>query len=93
MSPKKKAVLKKSPKPEAKKKPLTDLEILEAIQAEILERLKSEGYQPKIADLLRVLDSKAKLKLSNPGKKTFWDLIDQLRQEELGEKDDEENKH
>ena len=90
MRAKKKAARKRSKKRSSQKDSITDLEILEMVQAEILERLQSEDYQPKVADLLRVLDSKAKLKLSDPGKKTFWELIDQIRREELGDENEEE---
>lgn len=70
----------------------TDLEILQEIQDEIYERLKSGDYQPKVADLIKVLDEKLKLKmrLSDDGKKAFWDLIEQIRSEELGGDDEEE---
>jgi hypothetical protein len=86
---KKKAAGKRSKKRSSQRDSLTDLEILEMIQIEILERLQGEDYQPKVADLLRVLDSKAKLKLSDPGKKIFWDLIDEIRREELGDDNEE----
>ena len=90
MRAKKKAARNHTKKRSSQKDTLSDLEILEMIQAEILERLQSDDYQPKVADLLRVLDSKAKLKLSDPGKKTFWELIDQIRREELGDDNEEE---
>lgn len=68
---------------------LGDLEILEELQRDIMEKLKRNDYEPKIADLLRVLDSKAKLKLPETGKQRFWELIDQMRREELQENEDE----
>jgi hypothetical protein len=70
----------------------SDLEILQEIQDEIYEKLKSSDYQPRVADLIKVLDEKLKLKmrLSDDGKKAFWDLIEQIRSEELGGDDEEE---
>jgi len=67
----------------------SDLETLEKLQADILKRLNENDFQAKVADFLKVLDFKTKLKLSNPGKKTFWDLIDQIRKEELREEDED----
>lgn len=78
---------KKTASRKVKKSPQTlfsDLEILEELQRDILKRLKISECEPKVADLLRVLDSKAKLKLPERGKQKFWELIDQIRKEELG---------
>jgi hypothetical protein len=71
------------------KKNLSDLEILEKLQADILRHLNQSDFQAKVADFLKVLDYKTKLKLSDSGKKTFWDLIEQIRKEELGEKNED----
>ena len=88
MSRKKKGRLIKTKKEVSVEKLLSDMEILEELQRDILKKLKRNDYEPKIADLLRVLDSKAKLKLPETGKQRFWELIDQIRKEEL--KNDEE---
>lgn len=86
-SSKKKSIRKKS-----KAQVKTDLEILQELQEEILEKLRSSDYQPKIADFLRVLDFKTKLKLPVSEKQKFWELLDQLRREEL-KTDEEDNEN
>lgn len=83
MSGKKRGRLVKKKEEVSVEKLLSDLEILEELQRDILKKLKRNDYEPKIADLLRVLDSKAKLKLPETGKQKFWELIDQIRREEL----------
>ena len=86
--PSKKQSVRKKSKARAK----TDLEILQELQEEILEKLRASDYQPRIADFLRVLDFKTKLKLPVSEKQKFWDLLDQLRREELETKEeDDEN--
>jgi flagellar motility protein MotE (MotC chaperone) len=88
----KKASRKSARKKSKEKCRQSDLEILQEIQDEIYERLKSSDYQPKVADLIKVLDEKLKLRmrLSEDGKKAFWDLIEQIRSEELGGDDEDE---
>lgn len=85
----KKRAKRKKVKEVSVEKLLGDLEILEELQRDIMEKLKRSDYEPKIADLLKVLDSKAKLKLPETGKQRFWELIDQMRKDELKENEDE----
>jgi len=72
------------------KKNLTDIEILEKLQIRILNKLRGEKFQPKVADFLKVIDFKLKLKCTGPEKQKIWDLIEQIRKEELEEYDDED---
>ncbi|MBD3216632.1 MAG: hypothetical protein GF310_00055 [candidate division Zixibacteria bacterium] len=92
MASKKKASAKKT-KGNKKAAPskLSDLEVLQEIQDDIFLRLKEGDYQPKVADLIRVLENKHKLKLrlKGDGKKNFWDLVEQIRREELEGNDEE----
>ena len=92
MASKKRASAKKTKrKKTAAPSKLSDLEVLQEIQDDIFSRLKEGDYQPKVADLIRVLENKHKLKLrlKGDGKKNFWDLVEQIRREEL-EGDEEE---
>ncbi len=66
----------------------TDLDILEEIQAKIVEELRSKEINPRVADLLKALELKIKLKLSQNDKEKIWKLINQLRGEELPADDD-----
>jgi hypothetical protein len=90
---KKRARAKKGRKKKAGSSELSDLEVLQKIQDDIFRKLKEGEFQPKVADLIRVLENKHKLKLKllGDGKKNFWDLVEQIRREELGGDDEEEN--
>ncbi len=67
-----------------------DLDILEEIQAKIVEELRTKEINPRVADLLKALELKIKLKLSQNDKEKIWKLINQLRGEELPADDDTE---
>jgi hypothetical protein len=68
------------PKPEPKK---SDLEVLEELQQKILQELREKEINPKVGDLLKALELKMKLKLPERDKERIWELINQLRKEEL----------
>lgn len=70
----------------AKKEGSSDLEILEEIQKKIVEELRSKEIKPRVGDLLKALELKMKLKLSENEREKIWELINQLRQEELSSK-------
>lgn len=65
------------------RRPPSDLEVLEEIQAKIVEELRSKEINPRVGDLLKALELKLKLKLSEQQKEKIWELINQLRAEEL----------
>ncbi len=65
-----------------------DLDILEEIQAKIVEELRNKEINPRVADLLKALELKIKLRLSQNNKEKIWKLINQLRGEELPAVDD-----
>jgi len=90
---KKRAPAKKRVKKKTGSSELSDLEVLQQIQDDIFRKLKEGEYQPKVADLIRVLENKHKLKLKllGDGKRNFWDLVEQIRREELGGDDEEED--
>ena len=72
----------------AKKRP-SDLEVLEEIQDKIIEELRSKEINPKVGDLLKALELKMKLKLPEEEKQKIWELINQLRKEELSSEAEE----
>ncbi len=66
----------------------TDLEILEELQEKIVNELRRKEINPRIGDLLKALELKMKLKLSEQDKEKIWELINQIRGEELKDKED-----
>lgn len=77
----------KTTRKRSKKRP-SDSEMLEEIllmfHQKIHEQFKEEGYEPKVADFLKVLEMKYKLKLSGDGKEKILEIIEKLRKAELG---------
>ncbi len=69
--------------PQTPKKRPSDLEVLEEIQDKIIEELRGKEINPKVGDLLKALELKLKLKLPEEEKQKIWELINQLRKEEL----------
>ena len=67
----------------------SDLEILEEIQQKIVEELRKKEINPRVGDLLKALELKLKLKLSENERAKIWELINQLREEELSSKEEE----
>ena len=70
---------KKNPKPNQP----SDLEVLEEIQQKIVDELRSKKINPRVSDLLKALELKLKLQLPANEKEKIWELINQLREEEL----------
>ncbi len=64
----------------------SDLEMLEKLQKDIFEQLDLKKTKPKVGDLLKALELKLKLKLPDAEKEKIWELINQLREEELSSK-------
>ncbi len=60
-----------------------DLEVLEELQDRIMQELREKEINPKVGDLLKALELKLKLKLPEDEKTKIWELINQLRKEEL----------
>ncbi len=78
---------RKTTRKRSKKRP-SDSEMLEEIllmfHQKIHEQLKEEDYKPKVADFLKVLEMKYKLKLTGDGKEKILEIIEILRKAELG---------
>jgi hypothetical protein len=62
---------------------LDDLEILEDLKKMIYEAIKNKKSQPKVGDLLKVIELKRKLAVSGKAEKKFWDMINSIRKDEL----------
>jgi hypothetical protein len=61
----------------------SDLDLLEELQDRIMQELREKEINPKVGDLLKALELKLKLKLPQDEKAKIWELINQLRKEEL----------
>jgi len=70
----------------------SDIEVLEELQQKILDELRDKEINPKVGDLLKALELKAKLKLPDDEKEKIWELINQLRAEELTKKEKKRRK-
>lgn|GEM_PF-3062590 len=71
---------------------LSDFEFLQEIQARLGSKLKVQDLEPKLADLLKVIELKYKIKDESEKEKVFWDLVDELVNEELEKGDNPEQK-
>lgn len=61
----------------------TDMEILEEVRARIVKELRKSEFKPRVSDLLKLLELKLKMKLTESDKEKLWELINQIRSEEL----------
>ena len=66
-----------------------DLELLEEILAKIAQELRNNEIKPRVSDLLKALELKLKMKLTERDKEKLWELIDQIRSEELPDNSDD----
>jgi hypothetical protein len=62
----------------------SDFEMIEDILRRIHERLKDKDFEPKVGDLLKVLEMKHKLKLAENAKEATRELVEEIREDELG---------
>jgi hypothetical protein len=65
---------------------ISDLRLLEMLINKFIEKLEKNGFVPKVQDALKAIQLKQKLAQTSEAERIFWELIDQLRAEELGRK-------
>jgi len=65
------------------KRPKTDLEILQKLKDAFMDQLENGEIKLKVGDLLKVLEIQKKLKSDSSAEEKFWEIIEQIRQEEL----------
>jgi hypothetical protein len=70
----------------AEKGQISDLRLLEMLINKFIEKLEKNGFVPKVQDALKAIQLKQKLAQTSEAERIFWELIDQLRAEELGRK-------
>lgn len=66
---------------------ISDLRLLELLISKFIEKLEKNGFEPKAQDALKAIQLKQKLAQTSEAEKIFWELIDQLKKEELGQGD------
>jgi len=64
-------------------KKIDDLDILEDLKLTIYNAIINKKPQPKVGDLLKVIELKRKLSVEGKGEKKFWNMVNKIRQEEL----------
>lgn len=63
----------------------TDLELVEDLLDRCWQEVGATDLNPKMTDIVRLLEFKNKLRSSAEAEKTFWALINRIRHEELTE--------
>jgi hypothetical protein len=63
---------------------ISDLRLLDMLINKFLEKLEKNDFEPKVQDALKAIQLKLKLAQSSEAEKIFWELIDQLKKEEIG---------
>lgn len=79
----KKKIKSKSSSKKADSQTISDLRLLELLINKFIEKLEKNGFEPKVQDALKAIQLKQKLAQTSEAEKIFWELIDQLRKEEL----------
>ncbi len=74
-----------------KTKQISDLRLLELLINKFIEKLEKNGFEPKVQDALKAIQLKQKLAQTSEAENIFWELIDQLRKEELGKRSSKED--
>jgi len=64
---------------------ISDWELLEDFQKKLATKVKGVGLGNKLTDLLKILELKYKIKDESQKEKIFWELVEDLRREVLGE--------
>jgi hypothetical protein len=62
---------------------ISDLRLLELLINKFIEKLEKNGFEPKVQDALKAIQLKQKLAQTSEAEKIFWELIGQLKKEEL----------
>lgn len=75
---------KKTPiKKPAKQQFKTDQEMLDYIKKSIMDQIQDDPHTLKVGDLLKILEIQKKLSSDSKAEEKFWEVIEQIRQEEL----------
>jgi DNA-binding transcriptional regulator GbsR (MarR family) len=61
----------------------TDQELLDYLKETIAEQIQHGKINLKVGDLLKILEIQKKLSSDSGAQERFWEIIEQIRQEEL----------
>ena len=64
---------------------ISDWELLQSLQENLASNLKSKDLGKKLSDLLKIVELKYKIKDESQREKIFWEMVEDLRKEVLGE--------
>ena len=62
---------------------MNDLDILQDLRNRLFDAITNNEKQPKVGDLLKVIELKRKLAVAGKSEQDFWNMIDSLRKKEL----------
>ncbi|MFH1699175.1 MAG: hypothetical protein ABIE07_01195 [Candidatus Zixiibacteriota bacterium] len=62
----------------------SDKELLDFLKNTIVDQIDEGKISLKVGDLLRILEIQKKLSSDNDSEAKFWEIIEKIRQEELG---------
>jgi len=63
--------------------PMTDQEILEMAKQQIADKIIAREIEWKAGDLMKILEIQKKLSTDKNAEDKFWQMIEEIRQEEL----------
>ena len=64
---------------------VSDWELLEDFQRRLASKLETKYLEKKLSDLLKIVELKYKIKDESQKEKIFWEMVEDLRKEVLGE--------
>lgn len=62
------------------------LDFIEKLIRKIIQKLETEDYDVKVSDALRAIQLKEELKPAGEKERIFWELIEEIKKEELSGK-------
>ncbi len=62
---------------------IPELRLMEMLINKFIQKLEKNGFEPKVQDVLKAVQLKQKLAKTSEAEKMFWELIDELRSQEL----------
>lgn len=67
------------------KKYKSDLDRLEELKNKFMERVNENEISIKVGDFLKILELQKQLSEDKAGEQKFWEMIEEIRQEELSD--------
>ncbi len=64
---------------------VSDWELLQSLQESLASNLTARDLGKKLSDLLKIVELKYKIKDESQREKIFWEMVEELREEVLGD--------